>query len=68
LPCSKCDGCIDLTNPDNEGLLPPIEALQPIVERFSHFGITRADLWVLAALEGARDSQTNGDNLPFEMT
>ena len=56
-----CDGCIDLTNVDNFGLLPPMEALRPIVEKYAPFGITRADIWVLAALEGARDSQANGD-------
>jgi len=61
--------CIDLTNGDNFGLLPPIEALHSIVDKFTHFGMTRADIWVLAALEGARGAQVNdGDARPFEMT
>jgi len=52
-----CDGCIDLLNGDNFGLDVPIEALEPVVDLYSHFGVTRADLWVLAALEGAHDTQ-----------
>jgi len=45
--------------------------LQPVVERFEHFGVTRADLWALAALEGAGGQQPNGpdDDTPrdFDM-
>lgn len=52
-----CDGCIDLLNGDNFGLDIPIAALEPVVDLYSHFGVTRADLWVLAALEGANDTQ-----------
>ena len=63
-----CDGCIDLTNGDNFGLEEPIDALAPLVARYEHLGLTRADIWVLASLEGARGAQANGDNLPFEMT
>ena len=66
-----CDGCVDMNNPDNAGLDVPILALQPVVERFGHFGVTRADLWVLAALEGAGGQQPNGpdDDTPrdFDM-
>ena len=54
---------------DNAGLDVPILALEPVVEMFSHEGITRADLWVLAALEGAGGSQETGSasNRNFDM-
>lgn len=56
-----CDGCVDMTNPDNAGLDVPIAALEPVVNMFSHFGVTRADIWVLAALEGAGGQQPDDD-------
>ncbi len=64
-----CDGCIDMLNGDNFGLDIPIEALQPVVDLYSHFGVTRADLWVLAALEGANGAQPNDSpaKRPFVM-
>ena len=49
-----CDGCVDLTNPDNKGLDVPINALANIVA--NHDGITpltRADIWTIAAITGA---------------
>lgn len=62
-----------MTNPDNAGLDIPIAALDPVVEVFEHegYGVTRADLWVLATLEGARISQDIGnpeEHRDFEMT
>lgn len=48
-----------MLNGDNFGLDVPIEALRPVVDLFSHFGVTRADIWVLAALEGANGAQAN---------
>mmetsp|Transcript_30181 Transcript_30181/g.65163 ORF Transcript_30181/g.65163 Transcript_30181/m.65163 type:complete len:1030 (+) Transcript_30181:308-3397(+) len=64
-----CDGCVDMSNPDNAGLDVPIEALEPVVDIFTHFGVTRADIWVLAALEGSSITQEDGDpdNRDFEM-
>lgn len=64
-----CDGCVDMTNGDNAGLEVPIAALEPVVDMFSHFGVTRADIWVLAALEGASGQQPDGDaaNREFPM-
>jgi len=47
-----CDGCVDLTNPDNFGLLVPIEALRPVVSKHAKKGFTRADVWALAAVVG----------------
>lgn len=64
-----CDGCVDMTNGDNAGLDVPIAALEPVVDMFSHFGMTRADIWVLAALQGASGSQPtdDADNVDFDM-
>lgn len=64
-----CDGCVDMTDGDNGGLDVPIEALEPIVDMFSHYGVTRADIWVLAALQGAYGNQEDGsaDNRNFAM-
>ena len=47
-----CDGCVDLTNPDNKGLLEPIDAIAELVD---HFGAShsRADLWAMATLVSA---------------
>lgn len=64
-----CDGCVDMTNGDNAGLDIPIAALEPVVDMFSHYGVTRADIWVLAGLEGAGGAQPSGDpdNRDFTM-
>ena len=56
-----------MTNGDNFGLEEPIDALDSAVTKFEHFGMTRADIWALASLEGARSTQANGDDLPFPM-
>jgi len=66
-----CDGCVDMTNGDNAGLDIPIASLEPVVNLYAHpgYGFTRADIWVLAALEGASGSQPDGgaDNREFAM-
>jgi hypothetical protein len=51
-----CDGCIDLLNNDNVGLDIPMNVLQPIVDEHAINGVTRADIWALAALLGAEQS------------
>jgi len=58
-----------MTNGDNAGLDVPIEALEPVVDMFAHSGVTRADIWVLAGLEGSFTTQAFGDpeNRDFEM-
>lgn len=47
-------GCIDLKNPENNGLEFPIDVLEPVVQQFSnsHTGLSRADIWALAAITG----------------
>jgi hypothetical protein len=39
-----------MTNPSHNGLAKPIEVLSPIVDTFMQQGLTRTDIWVLAAL------------------
>ncbi|KAI2508295.1 peroxidase [Fragilaria crotonensis] len=63
------DGCVDLSNIHNKGLLEPIRALAPIVS--AHEGnLTRGDIWFLAALEGSRVSQDPDESFhgDFELT
>jgi hypothetical protein len=51
-----CDGCLNLSsNPANQGLLPAVLALDPLVASFEsdEFGVSRADLWALAVLVAA---------------
>lgn len=54
-----CNGCVDMTFPDNAGLHIPIDALRPIVNRHENpsLGISRADIWALAAHIGADMAQ-----------
>eukprot|EP00571_Detonula_confervacea_P013404 CAMPEP_0172302870 /NCGR_PEP_ID=MMETSP1058-20130122/4522_1 /TAXON_ID=83371 /ORGANISM="Detonula confervacea, Strain CCMP 353" /LENGTH=306 /DNA_ID=CAMNT_0013013519 /DNA_START=488 /DNA_END=1407 /DNA_ORIENTATION=- len=47
-----CDGCVDLENADNNGLLEPIEAIASIVDRYKEW-YSRADIWAMATLVSA---------------
>lgn len=62
-----CDGCVDLSNPDNAGLDIPVNALKTIVEKYTSpaYGLSRADIWALAALVGSEVSQ-NDISFPME--
>eukprot|EP00541_Cyclophora_tenuis_P019234 CAMPEP_0116546484 /NCGR_PEP_ID=MMETSP0397-20121206/3252_1 /TAXON_ID=216820 /ORGANISM="Cyclophora tenuis, Strain ECT3854" /LENGTH=335 /DNA_ID=CAMNT_0004070919 /DNA_START=132 /DNA_END=1139 /DNA_ORIENTATION=- len=46
-----CDGCVDLLNIENRGLLEPIQALRPVVSAHAGAGtfLSRADIWMLSA-------------------
>eukprot|EP00977_Amphora_coffeiformis_P023731 scaffold14067_cov172-Amphora_coffeaeformis.AAC.3 len=54
-----CDGCVDLLFSENNGLEKPISALGPVVDKHEDktLGISRADIWALAALVGADEAQ-----------
>lgn len=58
-----------MANGDNSGLDIPISALEPVIDMFTQHGVTRADIWVLAALEGVSGQQEDGsaENMPFTM-
>lgn len=55
-----CDGCVDLTNPENNGLGKPIDILQPLADEFGPQGLTRTDIWMLSSLVASELA------LPFE--
>lgn len=55
-----CDGCVDTNSSQNFGLDMPIQALSNIVSRYSRTALTRADVWVLAALTAAEVTQRPG--------
>ena len=54
-----CNGCVDMTNPDNAGLEKPITALKPIVDKHDGGILTRTDIWMLSALVAIEEA------LPF---
>jgi hypothetical protein len=60
-----CDGCVDLGNPDNNGLNIPIDALESLVAEYERDGVTRADIWALAATVGVAKSQGPNEALPY---
>ncbi|VEU39586.1 unnamed protein product [Pseudo-nitzschia multistriata] len=55
-----CNGCVDMTNPENNGLDKPIDALLPVVQEFEGQGLSRTDVWMLSALVASELA------LPFE--
>jgi len=63
-----CDGCIDMANQDNKGLMEPITNISEIVERYDETH-SRADIWALATLVSADMSITGerpeGINFPL---
>lgn len=56
-----CDGCVDMSDPENAGLDIPMDGLAPIVTQFENECISRADIWALAALVGAATTQDEQD-------
>ena len=56
-----CDGCVDMTNPDNAGLDVPMDALSGIVSTWKSSDISRADIWSLAAMVGSEMTQAHLD-------
>jgi len=58
-----------MTNPDNKGLQEPIDAISPLVTKYST-SYSRADIWALATLVSADVSIVNSttDSYPFTMT
>lgn len=62
-----CDGCIDLTNPDNFGLEEPIDALASVVAAYTREGgLTRADIWAMAAMLAAQDAQPRNRGVSYD--
>ncbi|CAH1784078.1 unnamed protein product [Owenia fusiformis] len=60
-----CDGCVNLANPDNDGLRPYIRDLEDVYANFEGI-ISRADFWQLAGLEALeRAAGTDRPDIPF---
>ena len=45
-----CNGCLDLTNPDNSGLTFATNYLEPIYQDYGATVLSRADFWALSAI------------------
>ena len=61
-----CDGCVDLTDPDNKGLDFPIELLDQVVASLPpNSFITRADVWAMAAMAANQMSAPPDRNMDF---
>jgi len=61
-----CDGCVNMNNVDNKGLEVPINAIASIVSTYtSDSGLSRADIWALAALIAAEEAQDNNNGAQF---
>jgi hypothetical protein len=59
-------GCVDLTNPDNGGLDFPINALNATVLKYESQGLSRTDIWMLAAYVAVQVTNANAAlSIPF---
>lgn len=58
-----------MTNPDNAGLLEPIEALEEVYQSNPQYtnSLSRADFWALAALVGADEAQRDRDQIDWSL-
>merc|ERR1711953_487905 len=50
---SGCDGCVDMSHPDNAGLELSVDYLEAKVPAWSEAGLSKADLYALAAMVAA---------------
>jgi len=50
---SGCDGCIDMNHPDNAGLEPSVDYLEVKAPAWLAAGLSKADLYALAAMVAA---------------
>ena len=62
-----CDGCVDMSNPDNRGLEEPIDAIASIVKKYKD-SYSRADIWALATLVSADKAVLNTKLRPKGLT
>ncbi len=56
-----------MANPDNAGLVMPIAFLEPVVEDYADFGLSRTDIWMLSAVVASKVSETSSQiDFPFQ--
>jgi catalase (peroxidase I) len=53
-----------MSNPDNAGLVMPINALEPLVQEYEPQGLSRTDMWMLSAVVASDVAETE-DSLEF---
>jgi hypothetical protein len=63
-------GCIDLSDPANNGLAIPISVLDSVVQQFAtpSTGLSRADIWALATMVGADVANHGNITQPISFT
>ena len=62
-----CQGCIDIDNPDNAGIERIIDVLSPIVDRHAIEGVSRADIYALAATVGTNVTQRSNSRVDMKL-
>ena len=60
-------GCVDINNPDNAGIERIIDALNGTVSRHAIDGVSRADIFALAATVGTNVSQRSDSRVDMEL-
>lgn len=63
-----CDGCINMGNPDNARLDSVMYSLEPVVTKYEPLGLTRPDVWALAAMTGIELSMLDTDFVAIPLT
>jgi hypothetical protein len=58
-------GCINMSNQANLGLAKPMDALTGVVSRHAMNGVSRADIWALAATVGVDVTQNPNSRIDF---
>jgi len=61
-----CNGCLDLTNGDNNGLESPIDTLSDIVGEYAA-ELSRADIWALSGFAASEAAQLGRKIVEFPM-
>jgi hypothetical protein len=56
-----------VSNPDNRGLVMPIDALAPLVDEYGSQGLSRTSMWMLSAVVAADVAESHvGLDFPFQ--
>ena len=64
----RCDGCINMANPDNSKLDSVMYSLESLVNKYEPLGLTRPDLWALATITGIELSMPDDEFVAIPFT
>lgn len=64
----RCDGCINMANPDNAKLDSVMYSLETLVNKYEPLGLTRPDLWALATTTGIELSMPDDEFVAIPFT